>query len=77
VAEILEIEPAEVSAESLLVADLDFDSLAFAELGIHLMQRYGSRNFMEAIADHVEAAPLTVRSVYESYASGVAIQPAP
>lgn len=77
VAEILETEPAGVADDSLLVADLDFDSLAFAELGILLMQRYGSRNFMAAIADHVEAESLTVRSVYEGYANGVATQPAP
>lgn len=70
VAEILEVEPGEVSSDSRLVEDLDFDSLAFAELSILLMERYGSRNFMSAIADDVDVQALTVGSVFESYASG-------
>jgi acyl carrier protein len=69
VAEILEVDPTEVSAESLLVADLDFDSLAFVELGILLMERYGSQNFMAAVADEIDVQALTVKSVFENYAS--------
>jgi acyl carrier protein len=69
VAEILEVDPAEVSAESRLVADLDFDSLAFVELGILLMERYGSQNFMAAVADELDVEALTVKSVFENYAS--------
>ena len=69
VAEILEVDPGEVSVDSLLVADLDFDSLAFVELGVLLMDRYGSRNFMAAVADEVDVQALSVRSVFESYAS--------
>ncbi len=68
VAGILEIDPAEVSADSLLVADLDFDSLAFVELSILLMERYRSQNFIAAIADEVDVEGLTVRSVFENYA---------
>jgi hypothetical protein len=76
VAEILELDPASVVGESLLVADLDFDSLAFVELGVLLMERYGSRNFMAAIAGDVDTRSLTVRSVFENYAGG-AVEPVP
>ena len=76
VAELLEVDPAGVTGESRLVADLDFDSLAFVELGVLLMERYGSRNFMAAIADRVDAESLTVRSVFENYAGG-AVEPVP
>jgi acyl carrier protein len=69
VAEILDVDPGEVSVDSLLVADLDFDSLAFVELGVLLMDRYGSRNFMAAVADEVDVQALSVRSVFENYAS--------
>jgi acyl carrier protein len=77
IAEILAIDPLEISGESRLVADLDFDSLAFVELGVLLMQSYGSRNFMTAIADQIDVESLTVRSVYEGYASGTALERAP
>lgn len=77
VAGILECDRARVTAESRLVADLDFDSLAFVELGVLLMDRYGSRNFMAAIADRVDTESLTVRSVYDGYASGAALEGAP
>jgi acyl carrier protein len=69
VAEIQGLETATVRAESRLVADLDFDSLAFVELGVLLMERYGSRNFMAAIEGEVDVDELTVRSVFENYAS--------
>jgi acyl carrier protein len=69
VAEILAVDPADVSAESRLVDDLDFDSLAFVELSILLMERYSSRNFMTAIAEDTDVKELTVRSVFENYAS--------
>jgi acyl carrier protein len=69
VAELLEVDPAGVSADNRLVADLDFDSLAFVELGILLMERYGSQNFMAAVADELDVEGLTVRSVFENYAS--------
>jgi acyl carrier protein len=68
VAGILDVDPAGVSAESRLVDDLDFDSLAFVELSILLMERYSSRNFMTAIAEDVDVKELTVRSVFENYA---------
>jgi acyl carrier protein len=68
VAEILDVDPAGVSAESRLVDDLDFDSLAFVELSILLMERYSSRNFLTAISDDTDIKELTVRSVFENYA---------
>jgi acyl carrier protein len=71
-AEILDVDPSRVRAESALVADLDFDSLAFVELGVLLMETYGSRTFMAAIADEVDVEALTVASVFENYASGAA-----
>lgn len=73
VASILDIEPHGVSADSLLVADLDFDSLAFAELSVLLMERYGSENFLAAIGDQVDVETLTVRAVFENYANGGAV----
>jgi acyl carrier protein len=75
IAEILEIEPDEVSPDSRLVEDLDFDSLAFVELGILLLERYGSQNFMSAIADEIDARTLTVGSVFANYASGLVAPP--
>jgi acyl carrier protein len=68
VAEILDVDPAGVSAESRLVDDLDFDSLAFVELSILLMERYSSRNFLSAISEDTDVKELTVRSVFENYA---------
>lgn len=68
VAEIVQADPARVRGESRLVADLDFDSLAFVELAVLLMDRYDSRNFMGAVSGDVDVAALTVESVYENYA---------
>jgi hypothetical protein len=68
VAEIAEADPGGVAGDSRLVADLDFDSLAFVELAVLLMDRYDSRNFMGAIAGEIDPAALTVESVYENYA---------
>ena len=68
IAEILSIDPAGVSPESRLVEDLDFDSLAFVELSILLMERYGSQNFLAAISDELDVRALTVGSVFEGYA---------
>lgn len=76
VAKILELDPGAVSGESRLVADLDFDSLAFVELGVLLMDRYGSRNFMAAIAGDGDTRSMTVRSVFENYVGG-AVEPVP
>jgi len=68
VAEILGLDATAVSPDSRLVADLDFDSLAFAELAVLLMERYGSENFLGAISEDLEVRALTVRSVFENYA---------
>lgn len=68
VAEIAEVDSEGVAGDSRLVADLDFDSLAFVELAVLLMDRYDSRNFMGAIAGEIDAGALTVESVYENYA---------
>jgi acyl carrier protein len=68
VAEIVQADPAGVRGDSLLVADLDFDSLAFVELAVLLIDRYDSRNFMAAVSGEVDVGTLTVESVYENYA---------
>jgi acyl carrier protein len=68
VAEIVQAESSAVSRDSRLVADLDFDSLAFVELAILLMDRYDSRNFMAAVSGEIDIDALTVESVYENYA---------
>jgi acyl carrier protein len=69
IAEIIDVDPAGLSAENRLVDDLDFDSLAFVELGVLLMERYGSQNFMSAVSDELDVRALTVGSVFEGYAS--------
>jgi acyl carrier protein len=69
IAEILDVDPVEVSPESRLVDDLDFDSLAFVELSILLMERYGSQNFLAGVSDELDVRALTVGSVFEGYAS--------
>jgi len=68
IAAILDLEAGSVDPESRLVADLDFDSLAFAELAVLMMERYASANFLPAISGDVETEALTVRSVFENYA---------
>jgi acyl carrier protein len=67
-AAIVQADPAAVRGESRLVADLDFDSLAFVELAVLLMDRYDSRNFMAAVSGEIDVDALTVESVYENYA---------
>jgi acyl carrier protein len=69
IAEIAGLDAAGVTPESRLVGDLDLDSLAFAELAVLMMERYGSENFLQAIAEDVEVDTLTVRSVFENYAA--------
>jgi len=68
VAEIAAAEPASVTPESRLVDDLDFDSLAFAELAVLMMERHRSGNFLAAVSEEVDVRALTVRSVFENYA---------
>lgn len=68
VAAIVQADPAAIRGDSRLVADLDFDSLAFVELAVLLMDRYDSRNFMAAVSGDVDVDSLTVESVYENYA---------
>jgi acyl carrier protein len=68
-AAILDADPRRVLPDDRLVGDLDFDSLAFAELAVLMMERYGSQNFLAAISDGVDVEALTVRAVFENYAS--------
>jgi acyl carrier protein len=67
-AAIVQADPAAVRGESRLVADLDFDSLAFVELAVLLMDRYDSRNFMAAVSGEIDVDAQTVESIYENYA---------
>lgn len=51
---------------SRLVDDLDFDSLAFAELGVLLEERYGTDQLVEQLED-IEWTALTVGMVFDNY----------
>ena len=67
VAEIAGCSVEAVSKDSLLVGDLGFDSLGFAELAVLLVDRYGGVAFASALGQ-IEWESLTVGAVFENYA---------
>lgn len=66
VAEIAGCEVEAISKDSLLVADLGFDSLGFAELAVLLVDHYGGEAFASALGQ-IEWESLTVGAVFENY----------
>lgn len=69
VAEIAGCEAEAISKDSLLVGDLDFDSLGFAELAVLLVDRYGGVAFASALGQ-IEWELLSVGAVFENYVVG-------
>lgn len=66
VAEIAGCEAGAISKDSLLVADLGFDSLGFAELAVLLVDHYGGGAFASALGQ-IEWELLSVGAVFENY----------
>lgn len=67
IAAIAGCESEAVSRESLLVGDLGFDSLGFAELAVLLADRYGGEGFASAL-EQIEWDSLSVGAVFDNYA---------
>jgi acyl carrier protein len=60
------IEAAAIQPQSLLADDLGFDSLAFAELGVLLEERYGATQLVDQL-ETIEWKTLTAGVVFDNY----------
>lgn len=66
VAEIAGCEVGAISKDSLLVGDLGFDSLGFAQLAVLLVDHYGGEAFASALGQ-IEWESLSAGAVFENY----------